>query len=106
MHTPSTKQTLPLETITELKRRVDGHLLAVEKLRGVFDQQLAPYCAILAERIEQVVLPVLADGLEAATVLQEAEVTLPECTVQSLVNHVMMAMELESWKENDGDEAN
>lgn len=78
---------------------MDDHVKVVERLKGVFDHQLAPYCTIFAERIERQVLPVLADGLEAATILQHAEVELPQCTLQALMSHVEAALKLTSWKE-------
>jgi len=105
MASASGERTRMFETRVFLHRQLDDHIEVVERLKAVFDHQLAPYCAIFAERIERQVLPVLADGIEAATILEQAEVRLPDCTVQALMSHVEAALRLKSWKEVENHEA-
>ncbi len=105
MAPPSGDPTSLSETMTKLHRLLDDHAKVVERLKGVFDHQLAPYCTIFAERIERQVLPVLANGLEAATILHRAEMKFPECTVQALMAHVESALKLTSWQEGENDGA-
>lgn len=99
MASTSGESTFLTETLAELHRLMDDHVKVVERLKGVFDHQLAPYCAIFAERIERQVLPVLADGIEAATILHHTEMKFPECTTLALMSHVEAALKLISWKE-------
>ena len=52
-----------------------GHEQVMAQMNHVQDQQLAPYCELLADRIQTHILPVIEDGIEAANILQHQAAT-------------------------------
>lgn len=72
-----------------------GHEQVMTQLSHVQDQQLAPYCELLAERIQNQVLPVIEDAIEAANILQhEAATGLTELTRDRLWTLLLKAASL------------
>ena len=99
-----TNQGLQLRSVepTTLRGAVDrlvvfkaGHERVMIQLSHVQDQQLAPYCELLAERIQNQVLPVIEDAIEAANILQhEAAPGLTEFTRDRLWSLLQKAASL------------
>lgn len=59
------------------------------------DSSLAEYAHLFAYRLEQQVVSVIEDGLEALSLLEEADKHLDEETKKRLMNYVHLALHLE-----------
>ncbi len=63
------------------------------------DSSLAEYAHLFAYRLEQQVVAVIEDGLEALSLLEEAEKHLDEETKKRLMNYVHLALHLKGLEE-------
>ena len=91
------------ETVDLFSAYIREHRGAVRLLRSINHSEFIPYCNLLIERIESHVLPVLEDGIEALTLLNElSHVTLPRSMIDRLEAAVERAHQLKPHTGSDG----
>ena len=84
----------------ELIRNLEAAKEAILRCTVERDSSLAEYAHLFAQRLEQQVISVIGDGLEALSIYEEAGEALDEHTKKRLFNYVHLALKFKGLEES------
>ena len=84
----------------ELTRNLEAAREAIFRCTVERDSSLAEYAHLFAQRLEQQVISVIEDGLEALSICEEAGEDLDENTKKRLLNYVHEALKFKGLEES------
>lgn len=84
----------------ELTRNLEAAKEAIFRCTVERDSSLAEYAHLFAQRLEQQVISVIEDGLEALSIHEEAGEALDENTKMRLLNYVHLALKFKGLEES------
>ena len=84
----------------ELTRNLEAAKEAIFRCTVERDSSLAEYAHLFAQRLEQQVISVIEDGLEALSIYEEAGGALDENTQKRLLNYVHLALKFKGLEES------
>lgn len=84
----------------ELTRNLEAAREAIFRCTVERDSSLAEYAHLFAQRLEQQVISVIEDGLEALSICEEAGDDLDENTKKRLLNYVHEALKFKGLEES------
>ena len=84
----------------ELTRNLEAAKEAIFRCTVERDSSLAEYAYLFAQRLEQQVISVIEDGLEALSIYEEAGEALDEHTKKRLLNYVHLALKFKGLEES------
>ena len=84
----------------ELTRNLEAAREAIFRCTVERDSSLAEYAHLFAQRLEQQVISVIEDGLEALSIYEEAGEILDESTKKRLLNYVHLALKYKGLEES------
>ena len=96
----NTREESPSEMRNELVNNLDAAKEAIFRCKVERDSSLAEYAHLFAQRLEQQVITVIEDGLEALSIYEEAGEALDEHTKKRLLNYVHLALKFKGLEES------
>ena len=84
----------------ELTRNLEAAKEAIFRCTVERDSSLAEYAHLFAQRLEQQVISVIEDGLEALSIHEEAGEALDENTKKRLLKYVHLALKFKGLEES------
>ena len=98
--TNNTRKELHGELRDELVNNLNAAKEAIFRCAVERDSSLAEYAHLFAQRLEQQVISVIEDGLEALSIYEEAGEALDEHTKKRLLNYVHLALKFKGLEES------
>ena len=96
----NTREESPSEMRNELVNNLNAAKEAIFRCTVERDSSLAEYAHLFAQRLEQQVISVIEDGLEALSIYEEAGEALDENTKKRLLNYVHLALKFKGLEES------
>ena len=84
----------------EMTRNLEAAREAIFRCTVERDSSLAEYAHLFAQRLEQQVISVIEDGLEALSIYEEAGEALDESTKKRLLDYVHLALKFKGLEES------
>ena len=100
MRETNTGEELPGEPRDALQNNLHAAKEAILRCTVERDSSLAEYAHLFAQRLEQQVISVIEDGLEALSIYEEAGSDLDEETKKRLLNYVQLALKFKGLEES------
>ena len=98
--TNNTRKEVHGELRDELVNNLNAAKEAIFRCTVERDSSLAEYAYLFAQRLEQQVISVIEDGLEALSIYEEAGEALDENTKKRLLNYVHLALKFKGLEES------